>query len=54
LAKAVLDENRKLADPLKTLTLDDLATAGQNAGTIFADMKAAVEAGQALANGKGK
>jgi len=52
LAKAVLDENRKLADPLKTLTLEDLATAGQNAGTIFADMKAAAEAGQALANGK--
>jgi hypothetical protein len=54
LAKAVLDENRKLADPSKTLTLADLATAGTNAGSIFADIKAAVEAGQALANGSAK
>lgn len=54
LAKAVLDENRKLADPSKTLTLADLATASTNAGSIFADMKAAVEAGQALANGSAK
>jgi hypothetical protein len=48
LAQAVLDENKKLADPLKTLTLDDLATSSKNAASIFDDMKAAVQAGEAL------
>lgn len=52
LAKAVVDENRKLADPLKTLTLADIEAASNNAASIYADMKAAVEAGQALASGK--
>ncbi|WP_342738368.1 hypothetical protein [Bradyrhizobium sp. B117] len=52
LAKAVLAENRKLADPLKNLTLSDLATAGNNAATILDNLKAAVKAGEALAGNK--
>jgi hypothetical protein len=52
LAKAVLEENRKLASPLKDLTLEDLQTASTNAAAIYADLKAAVEAGQALAAAK--
>lgn len=48
LLKAVIDENKKLADPTKTLTLADIAAASTNAVSILNDLKAAVSAGQAL------
>ena len=48
LLSGVVDENKKLADPTKTLTLADIATASQNAGTFLSDLKAAIKAGQAL------
>jgi hypothetical protein len=48
LLKGILDENKKLADPTKTLTLADIATSSKNAGSILGDLKAAVKAGQAL------
>jgi hypothetical protein len=48
LLKSIVAENRKLADPTKTLSLADVATAGQNAATFLNDLQAAVKAGQTL------
>jgi hypothetical protein len=48
LLKSVVDENKKLADPTKTLTLADIATSSANAAAFLSDLKAAVKAGQAV------
>jgi len=46
--KNIIDENKKLADPTKSLTASDLATAANNAAGFYNDLKAAVQAGEAL------
>lgn len=51
LLTSILDENKKLADPTKSLTLEDIATSSHNAASILSDLKSAVKAGQALGPG---
>jgi hypothetical protein len=48
---SIVDENKKLADPSKTLTLADIATSSANAVSMLNDMKAAIKAGEALGAG---
>jgi hypothetical protein len=48
LLKNVVDENKKLADPTKTLTLADIATSSTNAAAFLSDLKAAIKAGRAV------
>jgi hypothetical protein len=48
LLKNIVDENKKLADPTRALTLSDIATSSTNAATFLNDLKSAVAAGQAI------